>query len=334
MTASYLYRFDNLAALRKQARDPWLRARRIRQQPASFPHDQLGEALQRCPRDAGVYRLSMWRSLQFALPDLNGQYLRAQGPGMAVNDPLILQRIRGDHPFFATYQRGEDQYLRGQAWLYWNTAPSQVDQDWSSDGISHRDIEVYHPHGYWVPFQEVIASQDAPPPPVAGWTRVKLQPLVRIEQERTVDARWIDHPTFGSVLFARIPAWSQGVWATDVDTRLQLEDQLLKEFPDLIVKGRLFVSLERSAYTVLCEVDVRRIPATTPNWFRRAVHREVAQPAKANFTAANVLSPQEADVESFYAAAGLSSSPILPAAFVYGQSALAKLADEAANEAT
>ncbi len=332
MTAHYLYRHDTLPSLRRQAGDPWLRARRLRKQPATFPHWQLGEALAQARPGDGVFQLSMWRSLQGALPDLILQHLLARQPNNTIGAPLMLQRIRADHPMFLAYQRGDDEHLPGKAWLFWNTAPCSDAQDWSTDGVHHDDIEVFHPGGHWAPFDQVVTTHDAPLTPAPGWTRLPLEPAYAGEPDRVVDVRWVDHPSLGRCVFARIPVWSPGVWPADWYTLQLLGRTLLIAFPELILSGQAIVALERTGYTMTYDITISRTAATRASWFARVFRGATDQPASATFRDAELLSQEKASVTSVYAAAGLDCASLSTSAFVYGREAMATLEAEAAAE--
>lgn len=325
MTAHYLYRHDALPALRGQAGDPWLRARRLRKQPATFPHWQLGEALGQAGPGDGVFQLSMWRSLQEALPDLMLQHLLARQPDTTIGAPLMLQRVRADHPMFLAYQRGDDEHLPGKAWLFWNTVPCSDAQDWSTDGVHHDHIEVFHPSGHWAPFDQVIPTHDAPLTPAPGWTRIPLEPARAGEPSRVVDARWVDHSSLGRCVFARIPVWSPGVWPADWYTLQLLGRALLMGFPELIFSGKAIVALERTGYTMTYDITISRAAATCASWFARVFRGATNQPASAMFEDAELLSPEKASITGIYAAAGLDHASLSTSAFVYGRDALATL---------
>jgi hypothetical protein len=332
MTAHYLYRHDTLPSLRRQVGDPWLRARRLRKQPAIFPHWQLGEALAQAKPGNGVFQLSMWRSLREALPDLISQHLLARQPDTDISAPLMLQRVRADHPMFLTYQHGDDEHLPGKALLFWDTVPCSDAQDWSADGVHHDDIEVFHPDGYWAPFDQVVTTHDAPPTLAPGWTRLLLEPAYACEPDRVIDARWVDPPRLGRCVFARIPVWSPAIWPADWYTLQLLGQTLLVAFPELILSGQAIVALERTGYIMAYDIAIFRTVAARASWFARVFHGAADQPASATFRDAELLSQEKTSVTSVYAAAGLACASLGTSAFVYGSDAMAILETEAVAE--
>jgi len=331
----YLYRTDPTRSLIEHASDQWLRARRIEAQAPPIQHWQLDEALAVTGHGRGVFRLSMWRTLNPALLNLRMQvdHVRFHGDDKSLWDCLsLLQRVRADHSFFRRYQRGDDQYLSGDAWLFWNTAECTKDQKWSSDGIPRSDIEVFHPHGYWAPYEQIVLSPTTPPAPLPGWIRCILAPAYEGEPERTVDARWVDHPSLGRCVFARVPVSSPGLWPSGYRTRRLLEEALLEVFPDLGLAGRLFVAVERTGYTQTYDITVSRTPAfrasRVARWFLGASDR----PASASLSDDEVLAPGDPLVESLYRAGGIDPAALGASAFAYGPEALAILEREAAAD--
>lgn len=152
----YLYRYDGIAELRAQrlglAKDPVLRGARRSGYENYYPHYQIKDAHAACPKEHAVYRLSFWRSFE------RGLHYASASPS-----PSILQRVRADHSALAHFEFGDDEYLVGQAYLYWSTQPINSDNpDWSAIGIPHADLEVLLPTGEWVPMNEVPAINEDP----------------------------------------------------------------------------------------------------------------------------------------------------------------------------
>lgn len=142
----YLYRFDNLASLRKQRiSDPVLRGRRSLGNEPFFPHHQIRSELAIINNENAVYRLSFWKTWDDML--LN---LWSHQAGSA------LKRIPENHPSLCAFKRDHDEYLENYAWIYWNAMPVDLDNsDWSPIGIPHDDIEVLHPDGRWLPMNKI-----------------------------------------------------------------------------------------------------------------------------------------------------------------------------------
>lgn len=143
----YLYRFDSLVSLRKQrVSDPVFRARRYLPGGGNVIHDQAEDANVGIPEGQGVYCMSFWKNLEIALK----QY------GMG-HVGWIIQRVRADHPVFARFERGIDQYLVEKAWYFW--ARLEIDSakpTWSSVGIPHSDIEILKMDRTWCPMEELV----------------------------------------------------------------------------------------------------------------------------------------------------------------------------------
>lgn len=319
MTDGYLYRNDGLNRLRAQAGDPWLRARRIREMPEFFPHHQLVDPLSRVQPGQGVFRLSMWRTLRAAMTDLSAQLRLVQVGCQPPYGPLVLQRIRADHPIFHTYQRGDDEYLTGQAWLFWNTESCEDTRDWSTAGISHDDIEVFHPAGAWMPYAQWVTTWDAPPPVAAGWTRIEMPPACPGDPARLLDARWVDLPSdtgrANRGIFARVPVWSPGVWPADWWTLQQLTPAIVSAFPEFVEAGTLSIAVERTGYTQHYAVSVDRKPDQRPGWFARTFRGATWSPASVSLTDEE---PTGAAARfKAYAAAGLDPTSISPSAYLY-----------------
>lgn len=336
MTDGYLYRSDSLNCLRAQAGDPWLRARRIRSMPDFFPHQQLVEPLNLVQPGQGVFRLSMWRTLRHAMADLAAQLRMAQIGVPPPYGPLVLQRIRADHPMFHTYQRGDDEYLTGQAWLFWNTESCEDTRDWSTVGISHDDIEVFHPAGAWMPYAQWVTTWEAPPPVAAGWTRIELPPACNGDPARFLDARWVDivaDTQSGAArgIFARVPVWSPGVWPADWWTLQMLTPALVSAFPEFVEAGSLSIAVERTGYTQHYDVTVARTPAQRPGWFARTFRGATGSSASVSLTDAE---PTGAGARvKAYTSAGLDPASTNTSAYLYNSESLARLARELADRA-
>lgn len=151
----YLYRCDTIGDLRSQCQhDPVLRARRDEGKALGFHHHQATAARKVAPPAHAVYRMSFWSSWQ-ALVDNMPFSPR----------PYAIQRISASHPTFSLFQRGDDEHLSGQAWVYVATTPVNAENpDWSADGFPHEDIEALFPDGQWRPLTQVptIADVDLP----------------------------------------------------------------------------------------------------------------------------------------------------------------------------
>jgi hypothetical protein len=143
----YLYRFDTISSLRAQRHhDPVLRGRRSSGNEKAFSHLQIKAAHSQAIDGEGVYRMSFWQSWDA---------LRANSWAHA--EGWVIQRICENHPILAGFERDEDEYLRGQAWLYWATLAVRVENpNWSSVGIPHSDIEVLHPNGSWMRMDDIL----------------------------------------------------------------------------------------------------------------------------------------------------------------------------------
>ncbi|MEN3110398.1 hypothetical protein ACFONG_10250 [Uliginosibacterium paludis] len=140
----YVYRYDRLKCLQNQRADPVLRGRRVKGPAGSFDHQQVLSALERLPADHGVYRFCVWRTWEAAL--------KHAAATNSAGDPIVLQRIRSDAPGFDRFSRDDDEYLVGDAWIYWQSVPVPPNQpEWSPDGIPHWAIEALHPNGHWQP---------------------------------------------------------------------------------------------------------------------------------------------------------------------------------------
>jgi len=256
---AYLYRYDALAVLRSFHHDDRIRARRIRSvEGPPRDHHQLRDALAAVGDDEGVFALFMWKDLASAMPDLRFGAAVGPVPGGRVD---VFQRVRANHPFFARYKCGEDEYLPGRAWIYWATLPIRDDPDWSEDGISFADIEVLLPDGRWVPFREAPCLDHRPLP---GWTTI------------TVPAFWPgDHAAICHACEVEVPAtegdtekWvlmqrsanlgGSAIHPADDCQRRQLVEAAVHAFPDLIHRGRLLLVHEGEGEPYAFEIPLVR----------------------------------------------------------------------------
>lgn len=138
----YLYRFDTLQRLRDQSGDPVLRAKRVTQAHGAFDHHQVLKELETLKDRQGVYRFCFWRNWKSLLKHLHVT--------SGAESPWIIQRIPVNHPTFAHFQQDDDEYLVGEAWIYWQVCDHEPTRpQWSPAGISHDDIEVLTTGGFW-----------------------------------------------------------------------------------------------------------------------------------------------------------------------------------------
>lgn len=161
--ARYIYRFDSFESLRSQRRyDRRLRGRYATGNEETFHHHQVKVAQLAAPENAGVYRLSFWKSWDALRLNLWAQR------------KSVIQRVRIDHPVLQEhFTRGDDQYLEREAWLYWATLPIDLkNPEWSPVGIPHEDIEVLHPHGRWLGMDEIPELGETAS---AGWETYRFQ---------------------------------------------------------------------------------------------------------------------------------------------------------------
>lgn len=150
----YLYRFDNLENLRKQRHgDPVLRGRRSSGNEEFFPHSQIREENNRIENGKAVYSLSFWKTWDDLLVNLYGH-----------QTGCVVQRIPENHPELSKFKRDHDEYLKSFAWLYWNAMPINPNNpDWSPIGVPHKDIDVLHPNGKWMPMDQIQCLSVNPP---------------------------------------------------------------------------------------------------------------------------------------------------------------------------
>ncbi|MCE3607575.1 hypothetical protein LXA47_28810 [Massilia sp. P8910] len=138
----YLYRFDTLQRLRDQSGDPVFRAKRVTQGHGAFDHHQVLKELETLQDGQGVYRFCFWRDWKSVLKHMHAT--------CDAESPWIIQRIPVNHPAFAHFQQDDDEYLVGDAWIYWQVCdPDLKTPNWSPTGIPHDDIEVLTPQGLW-----------------------------------------------------------------------------------------------------------------------------------------------------------------------------------------
>lgn len=151
----YLYRHDGIDPLIAQRRsDPFLRARLRTGATEEWPHHQVTSALAAASDGFGVYRLSFWKTLSAATNEIKDR------------SSSVLQRIPEDHPSLALFEKGDDEWLEGKAYLYWATMKVNPDRpNWSPVGIQHSDIEVWSPDGKWEPMDNFAVFGA----PVSGW---------------------------------------------------------------------------------------------------------------------------------------------------------------------
>jgi hypothetical protein len=162
---TYLYRFDTLKGLREQSSDPYLRAKRVTSVTGAFDHHQVVSELEALRDDQGVYRFCFWRTWAAAVKNMHGT--------SGHNSPWVLQRVRADYPTFGKFKQDDDQYLKNDAWIYWQTNSIEASRpDWSPDGISHDDIEVLTPDGCWERLSTSDLMRDAS---FDGWRCLPVQ---------------------------------------------------------------------------------------------------------------------------------------------------------------
>jgi len=157
----YIYRFDSIEALYWQRfSDKTLRARRSAGDEQFFSHFQVRDAHYAAQSGCAVFRMSFWKSL-----------LDAKKQSLYKHDSA-LQRIKDDHPVISMFQRGDDEHLSKEAYLYWATMTiDEGNPDWSPVGISHDDIEVLLPDNTWVSMNQVGVLRDTEP----DWSTFWLQ---------------------------------------------------------------------------------------------------------------------------------------------------------------
>lgn len=242
----YLYRFDMLQRLREQSDDPHLRARRVTKVTGQFDHHQVVGELVRLREGDGIYRFCFWKNWEAAV-----KHMHVCSAG---GSPWVLQRIRANHPVFAKFERGDDEYLKDDAWIFWHT--SRVDSarpDWSPEGISHDDIEVLTPEGQWERLSTSSLMRDAS---FDGWrliatpgsphpTPVLTRALVRSDAGKPSEI-W--------VLIRQTP----GPWKTVWLNPRAVSDVVSQLFPDFSYSGlhqvRWVVSLECKDRVLSAEV--------------------------------------------------------------------------------
>ncbi|AGG89089.1 MULTISPECIES: hypothetical protein [Pseudomonadota] len=323
--ADYLYRYDSLADLRKQGADNVLRARRIRTQTNNpFAHHQLEHALAAAPPGHGVFRISMWRTLADARCDL--QLPVALGWSEAISTP-VLQRVRADHPFLASMQRGDDEYLPGSAWLYWRTDPLDGDADWSATGIPHADIEVLDPDGTWHPFPCASFQENDIPP---GWDEHELD-LTDIGRRRfhfvarTLQAAQSNGGD-DDWLLVRQRAGGEArpdFQLLNEDFHVPLVASLLQSRPHLRTTGRLVVAVESGSSVHAVELVLHRLAAPPRLASRLRAWLQGSLPsARQHIALADARVVEAALVERLYTAAGCASALAGDRRWEYSQSML------------
>lgn len=153
----YYYRFDPIQRLIEQCRsDSEFRARRTFGTEPYHPHHQIRSAMKTVSDGEGAFQISFWRNWESMRP-----FLRQVGDGS------VIQRVRKDHEFFRHFERDVDEFLKKEAWFFWNVFRlEQPDVRWSPVGIPHCDIEVLHPDGRWLALDATSISEKATVP---GW---------------------------------------------------------------------------------------------------------------------------------------------------------------------
>ena len=141
---SYLYRYD--AWLSHIDLEGQQLSARCWSSTTSFPHHQIESARKKLEKGQDVFAIFFWDTLEIGI----SRALKHEG----FNGPAVLQRVRSDHTYLKFYQRGEDEYLIGEASIYWNTEPLEKDQRRSRNGISWQDLEVLDLDGVWRSYKD------------------------------------------------------------------------------------------------------------------------------------------------------------------------------------
>jgi hypothetical protein len=152
----YVYRIDALSTLRQRLHDGGFRARRFADVAtfarSSWRHVQTREALTRLAPGHAVLQMSWWKTIDAAIE------AALEYPDQV---PHPIQRVRADLPFFAAFERAQDEWLP-QAWLFTGTeavvAP-HTNPHLSETTLSHAHFEILSPRGTWECFDQATCFE-------------------------------------------------------------------------------------------------------------------------------------------------------------------------------
>ncbi len=190
----YVYRIDALTTLRQRLRDGVFRARRIHDVAAylngPWAHHQTRDALSHVAPGRVVLQMSWWKTIEAAV----AESLKYSG-----QQPLPIQRVPATLPFFASFDRGDDEWLP-DAWLYWGDEPSNQALDnphRSASCVANTHFEILSPRGTWQPFDDADCFESARTPGAFDITLPPIHPTgfpIRLRVSEFLSAtqeRWL-----------------------------------------------------------------------------------------------------------------------------------------------
>ena len=167
---TYLYRHDPWSA-RVQMDGDDLRARYWSTSKKSFRHAPLMAAEITLDQGQGIFAIWFWKSEAAMLVSRSGD---------TWNEPWVLQRVRADHPFLASFIQDVDDHQPDRAWMYWKKDRRNHGQEWSVDGIPASDIEVMDWDGSWRPSDQSEILR----PEMQSFRRLGFEPFHYLDNGR------------------------------------------------------------------------------------------------------------------------------------------------------
>jgi hypothetical protein len=150
----YLYRYDNVQALRSLRGDLLFRAKRRMNLDGPWAHPSLNQQkIAAARRGRSIFQISLWKGLCPALSRAPSSFL--------ARTPVVLLRVRSDEPSLRTFMRSDDEYVREEAFVFAIEEDDDAEpREFSRAGIPFGNMEVLCPGGGWLPVPDAGVMDD------------------------------------------------------------------------------------------------------------------------------------------------------------------------------